>query len=370
MRGWLLNCGVTEVAMESTGQYWRAVWNILDGRIPKMLLLNPLHVKALAGEKTDAIDSERIARLLQNHELRGSFVPPREVRELRELLRARVHLLGEINRVKNRSEQLCQSGNIKLSSVATDMFGLSGRRMLQALIENRRDPGWMADYARSSMRGKKAQLELALEGTFTDHQRWMLKEHLRHLEWLEGEVATVQGEVRNRMLAYASPVERLNQIPGIDELTAWTLIAEMGPDAAAFPDAKHAASWAGLCPGNHESAGKRMSGRTTHGNWYLKRALCQAAWAATRAKGTYGAALYRRIRSRNGHQSAIIAVAHYLLVVSYQLLHNGGEYIELGDDYFDQKNKPKVVRRLVQRLTRLGYYTQLTPVGAEAPDES
>lgn len=167
LRGWLLNCGVTAVAMESTGQYWRAVWNILEGRIPKMLLLNPLHVKALDGEKTDAIDSERIATLLQNHELRGSFVPPREVRELGELLRNRVHLLGEINRVKNRSEQLCQSGTIKLSSVATDIFGLSGRQMLEAVIENRRDPGWMADYARSSLRGKKAQLELALEGTFT-----------------------------------------------------------------------------------------------------------------------------------------------------------------------------------------------------------
>jgi transposase len=307
--------------------------------------------------------------LLQNHELRGSFVPPREIRELRELLRGRVHLLEEVNRVKNRSEQLCQSGNIKLSSVATDIFGISGRQMLEALIENQRDPSWIADYARTSLRGKKAQLELALEGTFTDHQRWMLKEHLRHLEWLEGEVAMVQGEVRNRMTAYASQVARLNTIPGIDELTAWTIIAEIGPDGSAFRDAKHVASWAGLCPGNHESAGKKMSGRTTHGNRYLKRALCQAAWAATRAKGTYPAALYRRIRSRNGHQSAIIAVAHYLLVVSYQLLRKGGEYVEVGADYYDQKNKPKVVRRLVQRLNRLGYYADLRPVGAEAPYE-
>lgn len=174
--------------------------------------------------------------------------------------------------------------------------------------------------------------------------------------------------MRHRRKVYASQVERLKTIPGIEEMTAWTILAEMGPDASAFRDDQHVASWAGLCPGNHESAGKKLSGRSKHGNPYLKRALCQAAWAATRAKGTYPAVLYQRMRSRNGPQSAIVAVAHYLLIVSYQLLHKGGQYVELGGDYYDQRNKPKVVRRLVERLNRLGYNTELTPLGAEAPD--
>lgn len=369
LRGWLRNCRVTDVAMESTGQYWRPVWNILEGAVEQMLLLNPLHVRALEGEKSDALDSERIATLLQNHELRGSFVPPQGIREIRELLRGRVHLLQEINRVKNRAEQVCQSGNIKISSVATDLFGMSGRQMLRGLIENQRDAGWMADYARSSLRRRRAELQLALEGTFTDHQRWLLASHLRHLEALERWAAEAVQEVKLRMQPYQMQIARLDGAPGIDELTAWTLIAELGPDASAFPSDKHAASWVGICPGTCESGGKKLSGRTTHGNPYLRRALCQAAWAATRAKGTYAAALYRRIRAHKGHQGAIVAVAHHLLVAAYHILRDGTEYQELGGDYFDQQNKPKVVQRLVQRLQRLGYYTELREVGAAAPEE-
>ncbi len=241
--------------MESTGQYWRAVWNILEGAVSRLLLLNPLHVKALKGEKTDAMDSERIAKLLQNHELRGSFVPPREIRELRELLRQRVHLLQEMNRVKNRIEQVCQSGNIKLSSVATNIFGLSGRQMLEGLIEGNRDPGWLADYARTGLRRKKAQLELALQGTLTEHQRGLLSGHLRHLDWLQCEVSSVAQQVQERMKPYEAQVQRLKAIPGVDELAAWTIIAELGPDCSAFPSDGEAASWAGLCPGNTRQGG-------------------------------------------------------------------------------------------------------------------
>ena len=367
LRAWLLACRVTEVAMESTGQYWMPVWNILEGAVPKMLLLNPLHVKALEGKKTDAIDSERIGTLLQNHELRGSFVATREVRELRELLRQRVHLLQEINRVKNRAEGVCQSGNVKVSSVATNVFGMSGRLMLEGIVEGKRSAAWMADYACTRLRKRKAELELALEGTFTEHQRSLLAAHLRHLKWLEEEVTGVEQEVSQRVKTYEVQLERLDAIPGVDSLTAWTMLAELGPDASAFADDKHAASWAGLCPGNHESGGKRQSGRTGHGNRYLRRALCQAARAAARSKGTYPAALYRRMLPRMGDQAAIIAVAHWMLVVAYHILRDSSEYYELGGNYFDQLNKPKVVRRLVERLHRLGYRTELTELGAEAP---
>lgn len=368
LRSWLSSCRVTEIAMESTGQYWRAVWNILEGSAPRMLLLNPLHVKALKGEKTDAIDSERIATLLQNHELRGSFVPTREIREMRELLRQRVHLLQESNRVKNRIEQVCQSGNIKLSSVATNIFGMSGRQMLQGLIEGKRDPGWLADYARTGLRRRKAELELALEGTLTEHQRGLLAAHLRHLDWLTAEINRVAEQVCERMGTYQKQIDRLNAIPGVDDLTAWTIIAELGPDCSAFDRDAEAASWAGLCPGNNESGGKRLSSRTKHGNPYLRRALCQAARAAVRTKGAYPGALYRHLRRRLCDQAAIIGVAHWMLVVAYHILHDQSEYYEIGADFFDLQNKAKTTERLVKRLNRLGYDVDLRPVdGAEAP---
>ena len=240
--------------------------------------------------------------------------------------------------------------------------------MLEGIVEGKRSAAWMADYACTRLRRRKAELELALEGTFTEHQRSLLAAHLRHLKWLEEEVAGVEQEVRQRMEAYPVQMERLDAIPGVDSLTAWTMLAELGPDASAFADDKHAASWAGLCPGNHESGGKRQSGRTGHGNRYLRRALCQAARAAARSKGTYPAALYRRMLPRMGDQAAIIAVAHWLLVVSYHILRDSCEYYELGGNYFDELNKPKVVHRLVERLHRLGYRTELTELGAEAPN--
>lgn len=262
LRGWLKRYQVTEVVMESTGQYWRAVWNMLEGEISHLILVNPQHVKALAGRKTDRIDSERLARYLENHDLQGSFVPVREIRELRDLTRARVHLLEEVNRVKNRIGQMCEAGNIKVSSVASDLFGVSGRRMLEAVAEGKRDAGWMADYARGTLRGKKRQLELALEGSFTEHQRWMLREALGHLDSLEAQTARIESEIERRMQPYEELLQRLLTIPGVDRITSWTILAELGPDMRVFPDARHAASWAGICPGNRESGGKRLNGRT------------------------------------------------------------------------------------------------------------
>jgi transposase len=362
LRGWLKNCRVTEAVMESTGQYWRAVWNLLEGEVPGLVLVNPTHVKALAGRKTDRIDSRRLARYLERRELDGSFVPPREIRELRDLTRSRVHLLEEVNRVKNRMGQICEAGNIKISSVASDLFGVSGKRMLQAIVEGKRDPGWMADYARGRLRAKRKPLEQALDGTFTDHQRWMLQAEMRHLEWLEGQIAQVEKEIEIRMQPHAERIRRLDGIPGVDRLVAWTIVAELGPDMEVFPDADHAVSWAGMCPGNRQSGGKRKSGRTRKANPYLRRDLCQAAWAASHVSDSYLAAMYRRLRSRVGHNQAIFAVAHQILRIAYTMLRRGEDYRELGSDYYDRRNKPKVVQRMVQRLTRLGYWVQLREI--------
>jgi transposase len=368
LRGWLNRQRVSEVVMESTGQYWRAVWNVLEGEIPRLVLVNPQHVKALAGRKTDRIDSQRLARYLENNDLAGSFVPPRKIRELRDLTRSRVHLLEEVNRVKNRIGQMCEAGNIKVSSVATDLFGVSGRRMLAAVAEGKRDAGWMADYARGTLRGKRKQLERALEGSFTDYQRWMLRAQLAHLEFLERQIGQVEDEIEQRMQPYQQQIQRLLTIPGVDRVVAWSILAELGPDMSVFPDARHAASWAGLCPGNCESGGKRLKGRTRKANPYLRRVFCQAAWAASHTKDTYLSALYRRQRSRLGHSKAIFALAHQLLLIAYTMLSRGEDYRELGSDYFDQKNKPKVVNRLVQRLMHLGFYVTLQEAATANPE--
>jgi transposase len=370
LRGWLKNCRVTEAVMESTGQYWRAVWNILESEVPRLVLVNPTHVKALAGRKTDRIDSRRLARYLERQELDGSFVPPREIRELRDLTRARVHLLQEVNRVKNRMGQMCEAGNIKVSSVASDLFGVSGRRMLQAIIEGKRDAGWMADYARGRLRSKRPQLAQALDGTFTDHQRWMLQAEMKHLDWLEGQIARLEREIEVRMQPYGELLRRLDKVPGVDRIVAWTIVAELGPDMGVFPDADHCVSWAGLCPGNRVSGGKRKGSRSRKANPYLRRDLCQAAWAASHVQDSYLSAMYRRMRGRVGHNQAIFAVAHQILRIAYTMLRRGEDYRELGSDYYDRRNQSKVVHRLAERLTRLGYRVWLEEVQEPAPQSA
>lgn len=361
LRNWLKACKVTEIAMESTGQYWRAVWNVLEGHFDKMILVNPQHIKGLNGHKTDPKDARWIADLLETGKLRGSFVPAREIRELRDLTRQRVHSMEDLNRVKNRIEQMCQAGNIKISSVASDLFGKSGRRMLKAIVEGKRDAGWMADYAKGTLRGKKRELERALEGSFTDNQRWLLNKELLQLEWLELQIASLEQEIERRVAPFEETMQRVMTIPGIDRKTAWMIVAELGSDLSAFEDAKHLASWAGLCPGNRESGGRRMSGRTRKANCYVKRGMCQAAWAASHTRNTYLSAFYRRIQFKKGAQKAVMALAHHLITVVYNVLKRHEEYVELGGDYYEQRNKDKVAARLVQRLTKLGYAVQLTP---------
>ena len=333
----------------------------------KLLLVNPQHIKGLNGYKTDPKDAQWIADLLENGKLRGSWVPAREIRELRDLTRLRVNVLEDLNRAKNRIEQLCQSGNIKVSSVATDLFGVSGRRMLKAIVEGRRDAGWMADYARGKLRSKRGELEWALEGTFTAEQRWLLHRELCQVEWLEQQVAGLEEEVERRVARWEEVIQRLCTIPGIDRKTAWTILAELGADLSAFPDAQHLASWCGLCPGNRESGGKRMSGRTRKSNRYIKRAMCQAAWAASHTKKTFLAAFYRRMSIRKGALKAIVALAHHMIVVVYNVIVRQEQYVEFGDDYYDRRNKPKMVARLTRRLTGLGYEVLLREIPPVTP---
>jgi transposase len=359
LRAWLKHCKVTEVAMESTGQYWRPVWNVLEGHVEHLVLLNPAHVKGLAGRKTDRRDAEWLARMHEREQLRGSFIPPIELREMRELTRTRVHLLEDSNRMKNRITQVCEAGNIKISSVATDLFGVSGRRMLAALIEGKRDVSRMADYACTSLRNKRSQLEMALEGTLSGHQRALLRRLFGQLHGLDEEVADLTREIEMRAAPWEEIIRRMVEIPGIERVSAWTILAEIGTDMSVFSDSQHLASWAAVCPGNRESGGKRMSGKTRKGNCYLRRILCQAAWAATRKKGSYLGAFYRRVRSRRGHQKAIMALAHRILTIIFHMLRDHQPYRELGATHFEEKRKPEITRRLVQRLERLGYQVML-----------
>lgn len=366
LRSWLKNCRVTEIAMESTGQYWRPLWNLLEGEFARLVLVNPQHIKGLNGYKTDPKDAQWIADLLEGGKLRSSWVPPRPVRELRDLTRHRVNLLEDVNRAKNRIEQLCQSGNIKVTSVASDLFGLSGRKMLQAIAEGKRDPGWMADYAQGRLRKRRAELELALEGSFTPEQRWLLDKELAQVDWLETQIAALESEIIRRVEPFEEAIGRLATIPGIDHKTAWTIVAEIGADASAFATPQQLASWTGLCPGNRESGGRRMSGRIRKSNRYIKRAMCQSAWAASHTKDTYLSAFYRRMAIRKGAPKAVIALAHHLILVVYKVLSQKEEYVELGADYYDRRNRPRTAARLVRRLEKLGYRVEI--VGA--PEES
>jgi len=367
LRAWLKNCQVTEIALESTGQYWRPLWNLLEGEFGKLVLVNPQHIKGLNGYKTDPKDAQWIADLLESGKLKGSWVPSRSIRELRDLTRHRVNLLEDLNRAKNRIEQLCQTGNIKVSSVATDLFGVSGRKMLKAIIEGKRDAGWMADYAQGRLRGRIRELEFALEGTFTGEQRWLLEKELHQVEWLEVQIQALEQEIERRVAVFEESIQRLLTIPGIDRKTAWTIVAEVGVDLSAFADSKHLVSWAGLCPGNRESGGKRMSGRTRKANRYVKRAMCQAAWAASHTKNTYLSAFYRRMAIRKGGPRAVMALAHRMMVVVHQVLSRREGYVEFGGDYYDRRNQPKTVARLVGRLHRLGYQVVLQPAEGGVP---
>lgn len=277
---WLYANKVEHVAMESTGVYWKPVWHVLEGHFP-LLLANPYHMHNIPGRKTDQKDAEWIADLLAHGLLRASFVPSQPIQELRDLTRYRVKLMGEFNRVHNRIAKVLEDANIKLGSVASDILGVTGRKIIRCLIAGEQRPDWLADKAVRSLRNKREELRLVLRGDVKEHHRYLLQELMDDLERIEGKVSRIEAHIVKQAAPYQKQLERLNTIPGVDWVTAWTLLAELGDDMSVFPDAAHAASWAGLVPGNFESAGKRKSNRTRHGNSALRRALCQSAWAVS-----------------------------------------------------------------------------------------
>jgi transposase len=357
---WLLEAGVTHAAMESTGVYWKPIYHVLEGQF-ELLLVNAQHIKQVPGRKTDVKDCAWIAQLLQHGLLKSSLVPPPFQRELRDLTRQRTQLVGEQSRVAQRIQKVLEDANIKLASVATDVMGMSGRDMLRALIAGTTDPKELAKLARGRLKAKMESLRQALFGRVTDHHRFMLRMHLEHYEQLE----VMQGEftrrIEEKLAPFALEVELLKTIPGIAERTAEVLLAEIGPDLTPFPTADHLASWAGMCPGNNESAGKRRSGRTRKGNQWLRSALVQMAWAASRTKNTYLSAQFGRLSVRRGRKRALIAVAHSMLVIIYHVLTRRTPYQDLGANYLDQLAPERLTQRLVKRLERLGHKVTLQP---------
>ncbi len=357
---WMAEEGVTHVAMESTGVYWKPVYNLLEERFT-LLLANAYHIKAVPGRKTDVRDCEWIADLLRHGLIRGSFVPPRPQRELRELTRYRTSLIRERTAEVNRLQKSLEGANIKLASVASNILGKSGREMLEALIAGSTDAAAMAQLARKRMRQKLPELEKALSGTVGPHQRFLFAQQLKHIDFLDEAIDQVSMEIEERLRPVGECLQRLDEIPGIGQRTAECLVAEIGTDVETFPSSGHLASWAGVCPGNNESAGKRRSGRTRKANPWLRTALVEAANAAVRTRNTYLSAQYHRLVVRLGRKKAVMAVAHSILIIIYHMLQRGTSYQDLGHLYFDQINRQSVERRLTRNLERLGYKVMLQP---------
>lgn len=358
---WMTSEGVTHVAMESTGVYWKPIWNILEGGFT-VLLVNARHIKQVPGRKTDMKDCEWIAQLLQHGLLNPSFVPPTPIRELRDLTRHRAKVIGEQAAVANRIQKTLEDANIKLASVATDVMGVSGRAILKAIISGQEDPKVLANLAQRRLREKIPQLKLALESRVTEHHRFMLGTLLDQWEYLASLVKRLDGRIEDVMRPFEESVELLKTIPGVEQRTAENLIAEIGNNMEQFPSAEHLASWAGMCPGNNESAGKRKSGATPKGNRWLCRTLNQSAWAASHTKNTYLSAQYRRLASRRGKKRAIVAVGHTILRIVYHMLKQRVSYKDLGNDYFDRLNSESLKRHLVKRLEKLGHKVTLEPL--------
>lgn len=362
---WLREWKVTTVAMEATGVYWKPVWNILEEEF-ELLLVNPQHLKSIPGKKTDFKDGERIADLLQHGLLRGSFGPPQAIRELRELTRARASFAPERSRIISRIEKTLEDPNLKLGVVASDVVGVSGRAMLEAILRGEEDPAKLAELAKGTLRGKIPPLRLALEGKVTAHHRFMLRQWLDALNFTDRKMAVLDQQIAEQARPFESTLRSWMQVPGLRRVNAYSLLAEIGADRKQFPTAGHLASWAAVCPGNRESAGKQTSGKTCHGNPWLRRTLCEAAWAAARTKNSYFRALYnRKVRTR-GKNRALIAVAHSLLVTVYSFTTGGQPYQDLGLDYFDRINRQNLQRSLVKRLEMLGNHVTLEPARSAA----
>ena len=363
LRDWLKELGVTHVGMESTGVYWKPVHALLEGHFA-LIVGNAHHIKAVPGRKTDVKDAEWLAKLIRHGLIKPSFVPPPAIRELRDLVRLRRSLTEARTTERNRTLKLLETANIKLASVASEVFGVSGMAMLKALIENKAAPTEMAELARGKLRCKREPLALALEGRMTEHHRYVLAFHLRRLAAIEEDLRALDARIEERVQPFQAQRQLLQQIPGVDALIAVTIIAEVGIDMSVFGNAMRLAAWAGVCPGNHESAGKRKSGATRHGNVHLKTALVTAAVCGSRQKGSYYKDKYHRLRARRGRLRATMAIAHKILIAAYHMLARGVPYRELGEAFLDQQARQRTVRHLLHRLNHLGYDVMLQPRAA------
>jgi len=363
---WLLGCGVTHVAMESTGEYWKPVFNILENNF-EVLLVNAQHIKAVPGRKTDVKDSEWIAELLRHGLLKASFIPPLGQRELRDLTRYRSTFVRTRATLVNRVHKVLESANIKLTSVASDVMGVSGRAMLEAILQGQSSPAEMAELARGRMRDKRDLLTKALDGRVQTHHRFVLIELLGQIDSLDETIQRFNEQIEEYCRPFEEAVVLLDTIPGVGRETAEIVVSEIGTDMSRFPTAEHLASWAGVAPGNHESAGKRYSGKTTKGNKALSAALNQAAHAAAGTKNTYLSAQYRRLAARRGKKKAIVALEHTILVIAYHLIQRKEPYRELGGDYFDKRRPEATAKRLIKRLEQLGYSVSLQQSTVLAP---
>ncbi len=389
---WLLAWEVTHVALESTGEYWKPVYNLLEGNVT-VLVVNAQHVKHVPGRKTDVQDAEWLAELLAHGLLKASFIPPKPQRDLRDLTRCRVTLVEERARVINRVQKVLENANIKLASVATDVLGVSGRRMLEAIVAGQTDAATMAELAKGRLRNKVSLLEQALTGVVDAQHRFLIGQHLVHIDFLDEQIATVSDQIVRQIagmptlppptnvtdsnaatdsnadatsapLTWQDAADILDTAPGVDQKAAYQVLAEMGINMDQFPTADNLASWGGLSPGNRQSGGKRFHARISDGNRNLRKVMVQCAWSAVRTKGSYFSALYHRLAARRGKKRAIIAVAHSMLVSFYHMLSRRQPYQDLGADYFDKRSKGTKVDWLLNQLNKLGFTATLEPVAA------
>ncbi len=390
---WLSSQKITQIAMESTGEYWKPIYNILESNL-EVMVVNAQHLKNVPGRKTDVKDAEWIAELLRHGLLRGSFIPPLAQRDLRDLTRQRITLVRERARVVNRLQKVLEWANIKLGNVVTDITGVSARRMLQGIVEGQTNVQDLAALAKGSLSRKQEQLQQALQGQVRDHHRFLIQQHLTHLEFLEAQIAQFNQQIEQSIevesiqnqpslgepplksvsvvaddvslsspLSWNKAIALVDTIPGVARNTAQLLMAEIGTDMSRFPSASHLAKWARLCPGNHESAGKRLSGKTGRSNPWLRTTLVQAANAAVRCRNSYLHAVYRRLAARRGRKKALIAVAHRILIALYHILTKHEPYRDLGVDYLSTKSQQqRSVQRLRSQARQLGYQVELTPL--------